>query len=145
MGASEKEPSQVNQELAGARYGYQGRAFRGLRAWQQAMELAAACHVRQAALRDLGETAIADALLRYSVLLPGRVATAHRALQVGDRSSLVSVASSLGEIESLLLLLERIGLADTVDTVEMLDMAAKTGRLVNGMSIDRFPSRKGPR
>ena len=109
--------------------------FTELIAWQRAMDLAAAVYEASRALPVEERYGLTAQMRRAAVSIPANIAEGQRRRTCGEFLNQLSVAyGSLGELETHVLLAERLSMLNTATREGILDRAAEVGRLINGLS-----------
>jgi len=104
------------------------RNYRDLRVWQQSMELAETIYQVTKTFPDTERYGLISQLRRAAVSVASNVAEGH-ARSLGDyiRHLLVS-SGSLAEIETQLILTQRLGILSTADADQLLRACEQLGR-----------------
>jgi four helix bundle protein len=111
-----------------------GRDFRDLTAWQRAMDLAEAVYVQTAGFPNHETFGLRSQLRRAAVSLPSNIAEGQgRRSRREFRRFLAIACGSLSEIETQLLLAERLKYLAPDLTAHLIDKCAEVGRLLNGL------------
>ena len=111
------------------------KSYRDLKVWSKAMDLVVEAY-RVAALLPKTETfGLAAQIRRASVSIPANIAEGHGREHLGDYLHHLSVANgSLMELETHLLIAERLSLLENGKLEPVLTMAAEVGRMLAGLT-----------
>ena len=104
------------------------RSYRDLRVWQQSMDLAETIYQATKTFPDTERYGLISQLRRAAVSVASNIAEGH-ARSLGDyvRHLLVS-SGSLAEMETQLILSQRLGVLSTADADQLLQACEKLGR-----------------
>jgi four helix bundle protein len=120
------------------------RSFRDLRVWQRAVDLAAECHAIANGLRRGQAAAMSEQLRRASISVPLNIAEGNGRRTRPDYLRHLSIATgSLREVETLLVLLERLEVADVRRLAAAKSASDDVGRMLAGL-ITRLSSEPAP-
>ena len=111
-----------------------GQNYRGLIAWQKAMDLVE--HVyRASAVFPREETyGLRNQVRRAAVAIPSNIAEGQGRGGAKEFLRFLSIAhGSLREVETQILISDRLGYIDPPTTSAVLDRSAEVGRLLNGL------------
>src|SRR5262245_46812663 len=104
-------------------------------AWQKAMTLAETIYRISAALPPDERFGLTAQMRRGAVAVPSNIAEGQGRRTDGEFLNLISVAhGSVRELETQLMLCERLGLLESKRVAEVLKQAAEVGRLINGLA-----------
>lgn len=107
-----------------------GRSFRELIAWQKAMDLTEATYRLAARLPERERFGLWSQLTRAAASIPANIAEGHGRQGSREFANFVSIArGSLAELETFVLLAERLGYATPEETAPLKDLASEVGRL----------------
>lgn len=107
------------------------QSYRDLRVWQRGMELAEVCFRLAQTLPVDQRFGLASQIQRAAVSIPANIAEGHCRRHRADYARHLSVArGSLGELETHLLLTERLGLLTHSTLVPALSLADQLGRML---------------
>jgi four helix bundle protein len=107
---------------------------RDIIAWQKAMDLAVACYGLTRALRIARHTDLSSKLLRACVSVPTNIAEGHGRGTDKDFAHFLDIAmGSLREVETIVILVDRVGLANHATALELLKRADEVGALLYGL------------
>jgi four helix bundle protein len=115
-------------------------SYRDLRVWRQAMDLAEACYRLTTAFPGDERFGITAQVRRASVSVPANIAESYGRESAGSYSQFLRVAQgSLKELETHLLLAERVGLTDKALVEPLLELSDGAGRMLRSLirSIER--------
>jgi len=105
------------------------KGFRGLRVWQDGMDLAADTYRLTAAFPVHERYGLAGQMQRAATSIPANIAEGHSRSEPGDYARHVNIArGSLGELETFLELATRLDYADAASIAPLLDRCAAIGR-----------------
>lgn len=111
-----------------------GRDFRDLTAWQRAMDLAEAIYAQTAGFPNHETFGLRSQLRRAAISLPSNIAEGQGRRFRREFRRFVTIASgSLSELETQLLLAERLKYLSPEVTGNLIDRCAEVGRLLNGL------------
>lgn len=117
------------------RVGVTIRNFMDLIAWQKAMALAEAVYRISAALPTDERFGLTAQMRRAAVGIPSNIAEGQGRRTDGEFLNLISVAhGSVRELETQLMLCERLGFLDGKGVGSVLKQTAEVGRLINGLA-----------
>jgi four helix bundle protein len=107
---------------------------RNLVAWQLAMDLAVAAFAVSRGLRAVHHADIASQLLRAAVSVPANIAEGRGPSSNREFAHFLDIAmGSLREVETLVVLSERLGLVKAAACTELLKQADEVGRVLFGL------------
>ena len=111
------------------------KSYRELLVWQKAMDLVAESY-RVAALLPRSELyGLTAQIQRAAVSIPANIAEGHGREHLGDYLHHLSMATgSVAELETHLLLAERLLLVRQEEITRGLDMAAEVGKMLTGLT-----------
>jgi four helix bundle protein len=111
-----------------------GKSYRDLAAWQRAMELVEG--VYQATQRWPREeiSGLTNQVRRAVVSIPSNIAEGQGRRNPREFIRFLNIATgSLHEVETQLLIAERLHYLDKNSCVTLLELSAETGRIINGL------------
>jgi four helix bundle protein len=118
------------------------QSYRDLVAWQKAMELVVNVYGCTQLFPKTETYGLASQLRRSAVSVPSNIAEGHARISTGEfRQFLGHALGSLMEMETQILIAERLGYLDTEKSNELLGCTSELGRIVNGL-LRSLPSRK---
>ena len=110
------------------------RHYRELIAWQKAMDLAALAYQVSRMLPVDERFGLCTQMQRASVSVAANIAEGHERRSSKEYRRFLSIASaSLAELETHLLLAQRIGYVDADAVLEPLTLAGEVGRIIRGI------------
>ena len=111
------------------------RSYRDLVVWQKAMELVVECY-RVTTLLPKEETyGLISQIQRAAVSIPANIAEGHGREHLGDYLHHLSIANgSLMELETHLLVAQRLGYVGPSETERALLLAAEVGRMLAALT-----------
>jgi four helix bundle protein len=115
-------------------------SYRDLRVWRQAMDLAEACYRLTATFPRDELFGITAQIRRASVSIPANIAEGYGRESTGSYSQFLRVAQgSLKELETHLLLAQRVGLTSKAGVDPLLELSDGAGRMLRSLirSIER--------
>lgn len=108
--------------------------YRNLVAWQRAMELATATYRLTERLPEAERFGLVSQIRRAAVSVPSNIAEGHGRGTPKALVSFLRIANgSVKELETQLLLSERLGYLDRKDIEPALGLADEVGRLLTGL------------
>ena len=109
--------------------------YRGLRAWQRALDVAVEVHRLARALPKAEQDALAAELRRAAVAVPAYVAAGNAVPDRGEYGrALLAAQGALARLETLVALGERLTLVGTGAAAAVLAGTADTGRLIRALA-----------
>ena len=110
------------------------KSYRELIAWQKAMDLAEGVYMLTSAFPREERYGLTSQIPRSAVSVPSNIAEGQGRRSTREFQSFLSIArGSLCEMETQVLLAERLGYLKTCNGSGLLDQAAEVGRLINGL------------
>lgn len=107
---------------------------RNIIAWQRAMDLTVAIDSLNRPLRRAGEPNLPSQLMRAAVSVPSNIAEGRGRAAPRDFARFCAIAlGSLREVETLLVLVQRLGLVASETTEAMLRQADEVGKVLFGL------------
>lgn len=98
------------------------------------MDLAVSCHALCRALRRQGEVQIASQLIRAATSIPLNIAEGKGRAGPREFARFLTIAlGSLREVETLIMLIGRLGLAARETLIDLLKQADEVGRVLYGL------------
>lgn len=108
--------------------------YRDLIAWQRGMDLAVACYTLSRTLRLSKRGSLASQLERAAVSIPANIAEGKGRQGKVEYSRFLTVAlGSLREVETLVIIAERIGAANKETCRAILQQCDEVGRVTYGL------------
>ena len=113
-------------------------------AWQRAIDLAVACYPLTQHLRLTPHADLSSQLLRSVVSVPTNIAEGQGRGTDRDFARFLDISmGSLREVETLVVITERVGLAKRATTAELLKRTDEIGALIFGLRRSKRPAPKG--
>ena len=114
--------------------GVQVRSYRDLKVWQKAMDLVVASYRVTRELPPNESYGLVTQIRRAAVSVPSNIAEGHGREHLGDYLRHLSVANgSLMELETQILIAERLGYMPAADVRGVLSATAEVGRMLAGL------------
>jgi len=111
------------------------KSYRDLLVWQKAMDLAAQAYRLIESFPKHEEFGLKSQIRRAATSIPANIAEGHGRDHLGDYLRHLSVAKgSLAELETHILLSNRLGYLPDAQTKEVLQPADEIGRMLTGLS-----------
>ena len=111
------------------------RNYRDLIAWQKAMDLAAAVYAAKDALPSTERFGLSSQMRRAAVSIPANIAEGQGRTTRGEfRNQLSAAHGSVRELETHVMLAERLHFLSRDCAKELLERLAEIGRLVTGLA-----------
>jgi four helix bundle protein len=112
-----------------------GRNYADLLVWQQGMDLVEAIYGITTSFPKDERFGLTNQLRRASVSIPANIAEGQGRQSPRDFLRFLSIAyGSLREVETLILIAERLKFLSPAQTEPLMSRAAELGRLLNGLS-----------
>jgi four helix bundle protein len=109
-------------------------SYQDLIVWQKSMALAEACYRATARLPKEETYGLTSQIRRASVSVPANIAEGHGRESTGSFIQHLRIAQgSLKEVETLVLICQRVGLADDVHVAPLLADANEIGRMLRSL------------
>jgi len=103
-------------------------------AWQKAMDLAVSCYGLTCTLRAVRHYELASQLLDASVSVPSNIAEGHGRGTAKDFAHFLDFSmGSLREVDTLVVLTQRVGLAKSATASSLLQQIDEVGRILYGL------------
>lgn len=119
------------------------KSYRDLQVWQKAMDLVVEVYHVTVRLPREEVYGLTAQVRRSAISVPSNIAEGHGRSATGDYLHHLSIAQgSLAELETQLMLTERLGYLEAPDIRVILDASAEIGRMLNGLR--RSLRRQGP-
>jgi four helix bundle protein len=110
------------------------KSYKDLRVWQAAMEIVEHCYRLTAKFPRDEVYGITSQLRRAAVSVPSNIAEGYGRDSTGSYVQFLKIAQgSLKELETLLLVAERVAVAPPGSTDTLLDQCDAAGRMLNGL------------
>jgi four helix bundle protein len=111
------------------------KSYRELFAWQKAMDLVALVYRASARFPREEVFGLTSQLRRATVAIPSNIAEGQGRRSTREFLNFLSIAhGSLCEVETQILIAQRLHYLADADVNTLLEMAAEVGRLLNGLS-----------
>jgi four helix bundle protein len=118
------------------------QSYRDLIAWQKAMDLVNAVYCCTQTFPKAETYGLVSQLRRAAVSVPSNIAEGHARQSTGEFKQFLGHAyGSLMEIETQILIAERLGYLDSTKSVSLLERTAEIGKILNGL-LRALPSRR---
>jgi four helix bundle protein len=109
-------------------------SYRDLQVWQRAMELATTVYQLAKLMPRTEEYRLTGQMLRAAASVPANIAEGHMRGTRKDYANFVSMArGSLAELETLLMLAERVQLLTVAQTGPAMRLADEIGRMLTAL------------
>jgi four helix bundle protein len=109
-------------------------SYRDLKVWQEAMALAVGVHRHLAKVPFAVTRALADQMWRSAISVPANIAEGYGRDSTGSYIQFLKVArGSLKELETHILLAQRIGVFDSRETQPLLSSSESIGKMLNAL------------
>lgn len=110
------------------------KGYRGLIVWQKAMDLVTEVYSACKILPKEELYALSDQMRRAVVSIPSNIAEGYMRTTEKDYKNFLAIASgSCAELETQILVCEKLGYLDSSYTNKLLDMTDEIGRILYGM------------
>src|SRR5712691_9181742 len=111
------------------------RSYRDLIAWQKAMDLVEMVYAATQSWPKEELYGLTSQIRRAVVSIPSNIAEGQGRRSDRDFSRYLSIAyGSLREVETQILIAERLGYAGEPEVSKIMEMSAEVGKLVNGLA-----------
>ena len=111
-----------------------GQSYRDLVAWNKAMELVMLVYRLTQDFPREEMFGLMSQLRRSAVSIPSNIAEGQGRLSQGEfRNFLGNARGSLSELETQVLIAEKLSFLQKSDAADLLDLAAEVGRILNGL------------
>lgn len=111
------------------------QSYRDLLVWQKAMDLVAECYRLSEFFPKTETYGLASQLRRAAVSIPANIAEGHGREHLGDYLHHLSIANgSLMEVETHLLLAEKLSFLTKQQTETILSATAEVSRMLSGLT-----------
>jgi len=109
-------------------------SYRDLKVWKNSRDLAVDCYKLTTAFPKAEQYGLASQLQRAAVSVPANIAEGRGRQHTKEFLQFLSIANgSLAELETHLILAERLGYADKEIMHSMLEKCAEIGRMLSGL------------
>ncbi len=110
------------------------RSYRDLIVWREAMDLAVACHRLVDCFPESERYGLALQVRRAAISIPANIAEGRSRFGTREFARFVSIArGSLAELETHILLAQRLGYVESARTAPILARTAETGRMLSAL------------
>lgn len=110
------------------------RSYRDLIVWREAMDLAVACHRLVDGFPRVEKYGLALQVRRAAVSVPANIAEGRSRIGTREFARFLSIArGSLAELETHILLAQRLGYVEPANTAPILARIADIGRMLNAL------------
>ena len=111
-----------------------GKSYRDLLVWNKAMELVMLVYRLTQDFPREEMFGLMSQLRRSAVSIPSNIAEGQGRLSKGDfRNFLGNARGSLSELETQVLIAEKLSFLQKSDAADLLDLTAEVGRILNGL------------
>jgi four helix bundle protein len=118
------------------------RSYRDLVAWQKAMELVVNIYTCTQTFPKMETYGLISQMRRAAVSVPSNIAEGHARISTGEfRQFLEHALGSLMEIETQILIGERLRYVEAEKSTELLARTSELGKILNGF-LRSLPSRR---
>lgn len=126
------------------------RSYRDLHVWERSIELAVASHALARKLPRAEEFGLRNQIRRAAASIPANIAEGHGRVHRGDYVHHLSIArGSLTELETHLILGQRLSLLSSTDIATALKLADEVSRmlyaLISALRAGKATTREGAR
>lgn len=110
------------------------RCYRDVIAWQKAMDLVTDVYGCTQTFPKTGVFGLISQLRRAAISIPSNIAEGHARLSTGEfRQFLGDALGSLVEVETQILISQRLAYIDSKKSDELLERTTEIGKIVNGL------------
>ncbi len=110
------------------------QSYRDLIAWQKAMYLVSAVYKCTQTIPTTERYGLVSQLRRAAISVPSNIAEGHARISTGEfRQFLGHALGSLMEIETQVLISQRLGYVDSVQSKGLLQLTTEIGKVLNGL------------
>ena len=110
------------------------QSYRDLEVWQKAMDLVVECYQITKAFPKAETFGLSSQLQRAAVSIVANIAEGHARQHTKEFQQSLSIAyGSLAELETHILIAERLKYVSTSQLTKLLDRTAEIGRMLNGL------------
>jgi four helix bundle protein len=110
------------------------RSYRDLAVWQKAMDVVVACYELTKSFPNRELYALSSQLQRAAVSIPANIAEGRERQHRKEFIQHLSIAyGSTAELETHILIAERLGYVDGRDVKELLGKTSEIGKMLNGL------------
>ena len=110
------------------------KSYRDLKVWQKAMDLVVECYEETKEFPKSEIFGLTSQLRRAGVSVPANIAEGHARHYTTEYLRYLSIAyGSLAELETHILIAQRLNYLDTSQCNILLDITSEVGRMINGL------------
>ena len=110
------------------------KSYRDLKVWQKAMDLVVECYEETKEFPNSEIFGLTSQLRRAGVSVPANIAEGHARHYTTEYLRHLSIAyASLAELETHILIAQRLNYLDTSQSNTLLDITSEIGRMINGL------------
>jgi four helix bundle protein len=122
-----------------------GQSYRDLIAWQKSIELVLEIYRCTNAFPRTETYGLVSQLRRAAISVPSNIAEGHERISTGQfRQFLGRALGCLMEIETQIIVAERLGYLDKEKSLQLLEHTAEVGKILNGLLRSLAARRFGP-
>jgi four helix bundle protein len=111
-----------------------GKNYRDLFAWQKAMDLVELVYKQSQRFPREEQFGLTAQIRRAAVSIPSNIAEGQGRDSSPEFARFLHIAhGSLREVETQILITERLGFAAAADVTQVIELASEVGRLINGL------------
>ena len=120
-------------------------SYRQLTVWNQSMDLAVFCYQLTTGFPDNERFGMISQIRRCSASIPANIAEGHGRKSTGAFLNHLSISNgSLMELETHVLLGQRLSFVSEASALEFLERSAEIGRMLNGLIRSLRKQQSGP-
>jgi four helix bundle protein len=109
-------------------------SYRDLRVWQEGMDLAEAVYRSRVGPRLSATSSLLDQMFRSAISIPANIAEGYGRESTGSYVQFLKIArGSLKELETHVLLAERIGFFESAKAEALLSRSERIGKMLNAL------------
>jgi four helix bundle protein len=123
-------------------------SYRDLEVWKKAMDLIVECYAMTERFPKKETFGLASQLQRSAVSIAANISEGHARQHTKEYLQSLAIAyGSLAELETHILISERLKYVDTSQSIKLLEKTAELGRMLNGLrrSLENLKKRRKPR
>lgn len=123
------------------------RSYRDLRVWQSSMDLVVSCYELSKQLPEDERYGLITQIRRAAVSVPSNIAEGHGREHLGEYVHHLSIANgSLMELETDVIICERLGYLDSEAVAPVLTQTSDVGRMLAGLirKLNAKPGHRAP-
>ncbi len=115
--------------------------FRDLQVWQKAIDLVVRCYSIAKGLPEYEKYGLSSQIRRAAVSIPANIAEGHSRSHTKEYLQHISIAyGSLSELETLLIICERLEYISNTAMNAALEQTSEIGRMLNGLRSSLTPN-----